>query len=87
MRTLKNEQQAFADAAKKIDPSKSAPEVFKQIQNEHPTPESLIPDVAKDLETIRQYLLDFPALSWAMAPISFFRMCPTSWITRERLQL
>jgi uncharacterized protein (DUF885 family) len=57
-RTLKNEQQAFADAAKKIDPSKSAPEVFKQIQSEHPTPESLIPDVAKDLETIRQYLLD-----------------------------
>jgi uncharacterized protein (DUF885 family) len=58
MRTLKSEQQAFAAAAKKIDPSKSAPEVFKQIQSEHPTPESLIPDVAKDLEMIRQYLLD-----------------------------
>ena len=58
LQTLKNEQQAFAAAAKKIDPSKSAPEVFKQIQSEHPTPESLVPDVAKDLETIRQYLLD-----------------------------
>lgn len=58
LRTLKSEQQAFAEAARKIDPSKSAPDVFKQIQSEHPTPESLIPDVAKDLEMIRQYLLD-----------------------------
>jgi uncharacterized protein (DUF885 family) len=58
LRTLKNEQQAFAEAAKKIDPSKSAPDVFKQIQSEHPTPQNLIPDVARDLETIRQYLLD-----------------------------
>src|SRR5437762_5757915 len=47
---LKAEQEAFADAAKKIDPNKPPIEVFKQIQSEHPTPENLIPDVAKDLE-------------------------------------
>src|SRR6266576_410081 len=44
---LKAEQEAFAEAAKKIDPNKSPIEVFKQIQSEHPTPQNLIPDVAK----------------------------------------
>jgi uncharacterized protein (DUF885 family) len=57
MEQLKAEQEAFAEAAKKIDPNKPAIEVFKQIQSEHPTPENLIPDVAKDLEKIRKYVL------------------------------
>jgi uncharacterized protein (DUF885 family) len=58
MKQLKNEQQAFTEAAKIVDPTKSAIDVFKEVQNEHPTPDSLIPDVAKDLEMIRQYLID-----------------------------
>src|SRR5262245_54956700 len=45
---LKAEQDAFAEAAKKIDPNKSPIEVFKQIQSEHPTLQNLIPDVSKD---------------------------------------
>jgi uncharacterized protein (DUF885 family) len=53
---LKEEQDAFAEAAKKIDPNKTPIEVFKQIQSEHPTPESLIPDVSKNLEQIRKYV-------------------------------
>ena len=57
MAQLKAEQEAFAEAAKKIDPNKSPIEVFKQIQSEHPTPQSLIPDVAKDLDKIRKYVL------------------------------
>jgi uncharacterized protein (DUF885 family) len=57
MGQLKAEQQAFAEAAKKIDPNKSPIEVFKQIQSEHPTPDKLIPDVAKDLDKIRKYVL------------------------------
>jgi uncharacterized protein (DUF885 family) len=56
MEQLKAEQEAFAEAAKKIDPNKSPTEVFKQIQSEHPTPENLIPDVAKDLDKIRKYV-------------------------------
>jgi len=55
---LKAEQAAFAEAAKKIDPNKSPIEVFKQIQSEHPTPQNLIPDVAKDLDKIRKYVLN-----------------------------
>ena len=58
MAQLKGEQDAFADAAKKIDPNKSPIEVFKQIQSEHPAPEKLIPDVAKDLDNIRKYVLN-----------------------------
>jgi len=53
---LKTEQEAFANAAKIIDPDKSPIEVFRQIQSEHPTPENLIPDVAKDLDKIRKYV-------------------------------
>jgi len=57
MEQLKAEQTAFAEAAKKIDPNKSPVEVFKQVQSEHPTPQNLIPDVAKDLDKIRKYVL------------------------------
>src|SRR4029077_12762588 len=56
MAQLKAEQEAFAEAAKKIDPNKSPIEVFKQIQSEHPTPQNLIPEVAKDLDKIRKYV-------------------------------
>src|SRR5438034_7700394 len=58
MAQLKAEQDAFAEAAKKIDPNKSPIEVFKQIQSEHPTPDKLISDVAKDLDKIRKYVLN-----------------------------
>jgi uncharacterized protein (DUF885 family) len=53
---LKAQQSAFAEAAKTIDPNKSAIEVFKEIQGEHPTPQNLIPDISKNLEKIRKYV-------------------------------
>ena len=56
MAQLKAEQAAFAEAAKTIDPNKSPIEVFKQIQSEHPTPDKLIPDIAKDLDKLRKFL-------------------------------
>src|SRR5438093_2488306 len=63
MAQLKAEQDAFAEAAKKIDPNKSPIEVLKQIQGEHPTPQNLIPDVAKDLDKIRKYVLSHHLVS------------------------
>jgi uncharacterized protein (DUF885 family) len=63
MAQLKAEQDAFGEAAKKIDPNKSPIEVFKQIQSEHPTPDKLIPDVAKDLDKIRKYVLSHRLVS------------------------
>jgi uncharacterized protein (DUF885 family) len=58
MAQLKAEQAAFAEAAKKVDPNKSPIEVFKQIQSEHPTPDKLIPDIAKDLDKLRKYVVN-----------------------------
>src|SRR5215469_16800319 len=55
---LKAEQGAFAQAAKKIDPNKPAIDVFRQIQSEHPTPDKLIPDIAKDLDKLRKYVVN-----------------------------
>jgi len=57
MAQLKAEQAAFAEAAKTIDPNKSPIEVFKQVQSEHPTPDKLIPDIAKDLDKLRKYVV------------------------------
>ncbi len=57
MTQLKAEQEAFAEAAKKIDPNKPAIEVFKQIQSEHPASDKLIPDIAKELDKLRKYVV------------------------------
>jgi len=57
MAQLKAEQEAFADAAKKIDPNKAAIEVFKQIQSEHPASDKLIPDISKELDKVRKYVV------------------------------
>ncbi|MBV9659275.1 MAG: DUF885 domain-containing protein [Verrucomicrobia bacterium] len=60
---LKKEQERFVAAAKIIDPTKPAIEVFKDIQREHPTAASLIPDTKKDLEAIRRFLVDHKTIS------------------------
>jgi uncharacterized protein (DUF885 family) len=56
MTQLKNEQAAFAEAAKTIEPAKSPAEVFNGIKGEHPTADSLLPDITKDLEQIRKFV-------------------------------
>ena len=58
LQRLQEEQQAFAAAAKVIDPHKSPIGVWKEVQQDHPQPGELISTVAKDLDQIRQYVLD-----------------------------
>ena len=58
MAELRRKQQVFADAAKAIDPTKKPVEVFKAIQKDHPTAKSLISDTSRDLDTIRQFVVD-----------------------------
>jgi uncharacterized protein (DUF885 family) len=58
MKELKRKQEVFAEAARQIDPDKKPIEVFKAIQKDHPTAQSLIPDTARDLEMIRHFLID-----------------------------
>jgi uncharacterized protein (DUF885 family) len=55
---LRHEQQVFAETAGQIDPSRKPIDVFKAIQTEHPTEDSLIPDTKKNLEAIRQFVVD-----------------------------
>ncbi len=58
MRELKRKQQVFTEAAREIDPATTPIEVFRAIQKDHPTAEGLIPDTAKDLDMIRQFVID-----------------------------
>ena len=57
LRELKAEQKRFSDAARLIDPSKPAHEVFKAIQKDHPTADGLLPDTRKNLEAIRDFVV------------------------------
>lgn len=63
LRELHQKQETFAQAAKEIDPGKKPIEVFQEIQKDHPTEQKLIPDTARDLETIRQFLIDHSIIS------------------------
>ena len=55
---LKKEQEVFAEAAKKIDETRPAEVIFKQIQSDHPTAENLIPEVTKRLDAVKKFVVD-----------------------------
>ena len=58
MSELKKEQASFNAAAKIINPNKKPIDVYNDLQKEHPTAASLIPDATKNLEAVRQFLID-----------------------------
>jgi uncharacterized protein (DUF885 family) len=58
LRKFHAEQQRFAEAARVIDPTHSPIEVYKAIQREHPTAANLIPDTRKELDGIRQFIIE-----------------------------
>ncbi len=58
LRELKKEQDAFAEAARKIDPTLPPQDVARLIQKEHPTAAGLIPDTANNLEAIRKFVVE-----------------------------
>lgn len=58
MARLAREKAEFAAAANVINPSKTPAEVFKIIQNEHPTADSLLSSTRNHCEAIRQFLID-----------------------------
>jgi uncharacterized protein (DUF885 family) len=63
MAQLRSEQDVFARAAAVIDPKKKPIEVFNEIQKDHPTADGLIPDTRRDLEAIRQFIIDHKLVS------------------------
>jgi len=58
MKELQKEQASFNAAAKIINPNKMPIDVYNDMQKEHPTAAGLIPDSKKNLEAIRQFLID-----------------------------
>jgi uncharacterized protein (DUF885 family) len=58
MSRLHEEQRHFEETAKKINHSKKPLDVYEDIKNDHPTESSLISDAKKNLEAIRQFLID-----------------------------
>ncbi|HEX8899372.1 MAG TPA: DUF885 family protein, partial [Chthoniobacterales bacterium] len=55
---LKKEQDVFAEAAKKIDETRPADVVFRQIQSDHPTAANLIPEITKRLDGVKKFVTD-----------------------------
>jgi uncharacterized protein (DUF885 family) len=55
---LAREQEVFSEAAKKIDETRPAPVVFKQIQGDHSTAENLIPEITKRVDAVRKFVTD-----------------------------
>lgn len=58
LKELQKEQASFNAAAKIINPNKKPIDVYNDMQKEHPTAARLIPDSKKNLEAIRQFLID-----------------------------
>jgi uncharacterized protein (DUF885 family) len=58
IKELQKEQASFDAAAKIINPNKKPIDVYNDMQKEHPTAAGLIPDSKKNLEAIRQFLID-----------------------------
>jgi uncharacterized protein (DUF885 family) len=58
LKELKKEQDAFNGAANVINPNKKPVDVYHDLQKEHPVADSLIPHARKNLEAIRQFLID-----------------------------
>jgi len=55
---LKKQQAVFNAAAKTINPNKKPIDVYHDLQKDHPSAENLIPDVRKNVEAIRRFLVD-----------------------------
>jgi uncharacterized protein (DUF885 family) len=55
---LKKEQDVFAEAAKKIDETRPADVIFKQIQGDHPAAANLIPEITKRLDAVKKFVAD-----------------------------
>src|SRR5438128_8500525 len=55
---LAKDYAALVETARKIDSSKTPAEVLKSLSDTHPTPETLIPTVARSVEDARRYLVE-----------------------------
>ena len=55
---LQKDQRAFIETARRIDPNRSPEAVLKELQQDHASAADLIPAAQKQLDGIRQFLID-----------------------------
>ena len=55
---LRKDQRAFVEAARRIDANKSPEDVLKELENDHPSAQELLPAAQKQLDGLRQFLID-----------------------------
>ena len=55
---LRKDQQALVDAARRIDPNKKPEDVLKELERDHPTADNLLSSAQKQLDGLRQFLID-----------------------------
>ncbi|UFP93766.1 DUF885 domain-containing protein [Gloeobacter morelensis] len=55
---LRKDQQALVETARRIDPAKSVREVLALVEDDHPTAKELLPAAQKQLDALRQFLVD-----------------------------
>lgn len=55
---LRKDQRLFIETARRIDPNKSPEEVLKELEKDHASATELIPAAQKQLDGIRQFLID-----------------------------
>ncbi len=55
---LRKDQRSFIETARRISPNKSPEAVLKELENDHPSAQELIPAAQKQLDGIRQFLID-----------------------------
>lgn len=55
---LRKDQRAFIETARRLDPNKSPEEVLQDVERDHPSAQELIPAAQKQLDGIRQFLVD-----------------------------
>ena len=55
---LRKDQQALVDAARRIDPNKKPEGVLKELERDHPTANNLLSSAQKQLDGLRQFLID-----------------------------
>ena len=58
MEDLEANKTQFEETARKIDPSKTPHDVVEDIERDHPSADSLIPDTERMLEDLREFCID-----------------------------
>lgn len=75
-RDLEKNQQAFADAARLVDPTKSPTDVFAELTKDHPPASELLAVTQGNLDSLAQYVRDKHIIDVPQAPPAMVKETP-----------